>query len=445
MWSGGCAFGRLVAPRPGHRYTPAAVMRTARAGWLAWGVVAALGCVACGGGASVGDREVTRVEAPLAPPVETPQLVVLLVIDQLGSWVFSRYLPLLSPDGFMRHVVDDGAVHHVDFPYASTLTAPGHAGIVTGAAPSVHGVSANETLRDGRIVRIVDDGEHPILGLEGVFASPTVLRSPTVADVLKEETEGRAKVASVSFKARAAILTAGQDPDAVFFYEASVPGFTSSAYYTGDEGLPAWFREWSEEHPPDEMLKPWEPFEEMRVTDVCELDDQPGEGGVGLDATFPHDARNADSPYSTVRYTGLTNEYLLSLAEKTTQALEMGRDDVPDLLVLAVSSTDYIGHAFGAESCEYFDNLWRLDQSLAAFARGLEARGRVSYLVTADHGVARLVERSVADENPAHRLSEAELVALVEARLDEAFGAGDWVAGYAHPFVHLTPEAARTR
>ena len=410
-------------------------------------VLAAFSCalaIACGGADAVGGHPQVPSLGPARPPVEAPRLVVLLVLDQLASWVFVRHLPSLPPDGFIRRMLDRGALHHVDFPYASTLTAPGHAGVVTGTTPSVHGVASNEVYRGDHLVAVVDDGSHPVLGVDGAYASPTILRSPTVADVLRRETAGAAKVASVSFKARAAVLAGGERPDAVWFYEPSLPGFTTSSYYARADDIPSWFHTWTEQHPVDQMLDVWMPFDEERVDRVCGTDAQPGEGGAGLDSAFPHDARDTDAPYSALRYTGLTNDHLLSLAEHTADALEMGRDPVPDFLIVSVSSTDYVGHAFGPESCEYFDNLWRLDRRLAEFADVMDSRGPVSYLLTADHGVARLVERANADGHESHRLQRSEVVETVESRLDETFGSGDWVKGYVHPFLYLS-EAARER
>ncbi len=71
-----------------------------------------------------------------APPPPRPRLGVLLIFDQLPMWLFERYAPLFSPPGFGGL---DGAVHSAWYPYASTETAPGHATIATGSAPSVHG------------------------------------------------------------------------------------------------------------------------------------------------------------------------------------------------------------------------------------------------------------------------------------------------------------------
>ena len=79
---------------------------------------------------------------PPSQASEAPRLVVLVVLDQFGSWVLNEHLPLLPSDSAIRRAYEDGAFHTAEFPYASTQTAPGHASLTTGVTPSVHGIVA---------------------------------------------------------------------------------------------------------------------------------------------------------------------------------------------------------------------------------------------------------------------------------------------------------------
>ena len=116
---------------------------------------------------------------------EHPRLVVLIVLDQLGQWVFDEYLPLLPKDSVLRRMHDTGTVHQGVYSYAHTATAAGHSTIATGVNPSVHGVVANEVYdRKLGIRKTVDDRQHAVIGGEDRFASPSALRTPTVADML---------------------------------------------------------------------------------------------------------------------------------------------------------------------------------------------------------------------------------------------------------------------
>lgn len=88
---------------------------------------------------------------------EAPGLVVLLVIDQFPEWAFEQKLPHLTAGGF-RRLLSEGEWQLGEYPYASTLTAPGHALIGSGEAPAQSGILSNEWWhRDsGKVLKSVE-------------------------------------------------------------------------------------------------------------------------------------------------------------------------------------------------------------------------------------------------------------------------------------------------
>ena len=74
----------------------------------------------------------------------SPALVVIIVIDGLPQEQLVKYRDLYGPGGF-RLLLEDGAwygnAHHG---HAVTLTAPGHASVLTGTYPYRNGIIANE-------------------------------------------------------------------------------------------------------------------------------------------------------------------------------------------------------------------------------------------------------------------------------------------------------------
>ncbi|MEM9188231.1 MAG: alkaline phosphatase family protein [Myxococcota bacterium] len=381
-------------------------------------------------------------EAADIPP--EPRLVVLIVLDQLASWVFARYLPHLPEDGLLRRIAEEGAVHHVDYPYAATATAAGHASIITGRAPYEHGVMANTYWNGTAEVASVDDGEHGVLGADGKHVSPTVLRTPAVTDLLHERTEGAAEIVSLSYKDRGAALTGGRHADLVLFYVPNVEGFTTSSYY-GDS-LPSWFSSWNDANPVRDRITPWQVGDTSWFPPFLGEDAQEGEGGYhGLDNTFPHDPGETERPFHVFRTTPHATDYLIDLARQAVSERNMGADSVLDFLSISVSGTDYVGHFFGPMSWEYADNLRRTDLQLAAFVRELEARGPVSVIVTSDHGVAALPERARNEGIPAGRLFRRTVIDAAEAAAVEILGRGEWVEAFAPPFLYLTPAAEERR
>lgn len=364
-----------------------------------------------------------------------PKLVVLVVLDQFGSWVLSEHLPLLPSDSVIRRAYEDGAFHNAELPYASTQTAPGHASLTTGVSPAVHGIVAN-SVYDPELGsrRTVDDRKHAVLGNPDRFVSPTQLRAQTVADTLSAATDGRAHIVGISMKARAAVLSVGQKPDLAVFYDSVAREMTTSTYYAPKSRLPEWLQDFNKANPVEPLLQTWEPEDADRWAEHFGPDAREGE----MFPSFPHDPREADDPWYAFSGTPESSEYLMAAAYAAVKAKRMGMDEVPDFLALGISGTDIVGHVWGARSWEYADNLARIDRALTRFAKLLEVRGPVAFLLTADHGVADLPERAADEGGSGGRLKANELVMNAERAADEALGEGDWIAGYVSPLLTYT-------
>ena len=86
--------------------------------------------------------------APLKPEASPsfpsrPKLVVVLVIDQFRYDYLMRFRPFFGKGGFNR-LLEGGAVFtDCRYDYATTMTGPGHATLLTGAYPNVHGIIEN--------------------------------------------------------------------------------------------------------------------------------------------------------------------------------------------------------------------------------------------------------------------------------------------------------------
>ncbi len=379
--------------------------------------------------------------APASTSEVAPRLVVLIVVDQLAAWVLDGQLQMLPSDSVIRRAHEDGTSLTAEYPFAATQTAPGHASLTTGAPPAVHGIVANAIYDPERGSRkTVDDRTHAVIGNPDRFISPTQLRAETVADVLHRETGGKARIVSISIKGRSAALPVGQKPTAVVFYDAVARSMTTSRYYVRNGPPPEWLRDFTKANPVDLLLQTWEPTDPTKLETWLGADAVQGE----MYPSFPHDPREAKDPYYAFAGTPEASEYLMAAAYAAVKAERMGVDDVPDLLVVGISGTDLVGHVWGARSWEYADNLQRIDRALTHFVRLVQARGPVSFVLTADHGVAELPERAHAEGRGGGRLARATLIAEAERAADEALGPGTWIAGYVPPLFTYT-EAGRAR
>lgn len=340
----------------------------------------------------------------------------------------------------------EGVFHHrAHLSYAATVTAVGHASLFTGRPPRDHGIVANARWdrRRSKVVAMLDDGEHAVLGVPDRFSSPAALRVESVADALRAERGARARIVGASGKERGAVIPAGQRPDAAIWYEPRARGFTTSSYYAAAE--PRWLARWQKKHPVRGFFDRWVPLEVGRIAALAGPDDAKGEGGFrGLGPTFPHELRRVAKPYEAILATPAGTELLLAVVRRAVKEYRLGEDDVPDLLTISISGTDYAGHVWGPESWEMADNLVRVDGMLGELYDWLDDRGPVAMLITADHGGTPLPESPHAPRG-ARRILDAELLGAVDRGIDAVLGPGDWVQQYIGPYLYLRPDALAQR
>ncbi|HXI20004.1 MAG TPA: alkaline phosphatase family protein, partial [Gemmatimonadales bacterium] len=207
---------------------------------------------------------------------------------------------------------------------------------------------------------------------------------------------------SVSDKDRAAILPIGRARGPVYWFVGD--RFTTSTWYA--DTLPAWVTGWNARRGADRLVgSSWTLL--LPDTDYAEPDDRPFEAG-GRDVTFPHSL-----PQDTVAALRMLSarpwmdSLTLDFALDGVRSLGLGRRSRPDLLVLGLSATDYIGHRWGPGSREMHDQQLRLDRYLGAFLDSLNVlvQGRPLLVVlTADHGVTPYPEAARAEGHDAGRL-----------------------------------------
>lgn len=322
-----------------------------------------------------------------------PKLGVLLIFDQMPSWLMDRYTPFFAGGSFGGL---DGARYDAIYNYAGTETGPGHATLSTCTNPSEHGIAVNTWFQDGKKLYAVDDPAFPTFLSKGGRAeygrSPHMLLQNTLGDALKTDSDGKGKVVTLSHKDRAAILTGGHTADLAVWYDVAQGRYTSSLAYV--EQLPPWLEELGATLPEKTRAEgTWSPLPTPAGLEaLVPKDDRPGESDLaGFDATFPHDIKDIDekNKKSGYRFVPRSMSDLFTLALRAVDEEGLGKDDEPDLLVVSVSTTDVVGHNYGGQSLEQLDTLRRADLEVRRFVAALRARvggDRLVVGLSSDHG-----------------------------------------------------------
>lgn len=372
------------------------------------------------------------VSAP--PSIERPRLVVVLVVDGMPGWQVEGYRDQLGADGLNRFLQRGAWFAEAHYGQALTLTGPGHATILTGAYPRRTGIVGNEWYdpESGELVYCAGDAGHAYIGhrtarLAGT--SPRNLKAESLGDVLRRA-DARSKAIAISGKDRGAILPAGREGTAYMFM-AQTGQFASSTYYMKEH--PAWVTAFNAAKPADRFFKAsWTPLLPEMAYARSLPDGEPWYAPGGRLPKVMGEGHDAPGPrfYASLFQSPFLDALTLDFARAAIRAEALGEDDAPDLLVVSLSSHDYVNHAWSAESRLSHDHVLQVDQLLGGFFRHLDrvvGPGRYLALLTADHGFMPAPEHSRARGRDAGRLDLREARARLEAGLAARFGEGPWV------------------
>ena len=401
---------------------------------------------------------------PVALRAAPPKLAVVIAVDQMRADYLVRFRPYFGEGGFKRLLEGGTVFQDARYRHAITLTAPGHAQILSGAFARDHSIIANEWLdRDTwEQINSVEDRDSPLVGINpgelGPAAalapaktgrSPKNFRTTTVGDALKKLHGADSRVIALSNKDRSAILLGGQRADGAYWDEQGK--FVTSRHYRAE--LPAWVAAFNAEKRPQSFFgQTWDRLLAPAIYDQVQgPDDVVGETvNFGFTRVFPKKVDGGKPALSPAYFDAydaspFCSEVLGAFAQRALVEEKLGQHAATDLLAVSFSGIDYVGHAYGPDSHEVMDAMLRLDRVLAALLDAVDRTVGLKNCVvvlTADHGVSPMPE--VAPGHPAGRIKAADLDAACARALDIAYGplpAGElWVTRDNLAF-HLRPAA----
>ncbi|RXR29925.1 alkaline phosphatase family protein [Sphingobium fluviale] len=378
---------------------------------------------------------ISVVWAGLAPAAAqtapAPKLIVAISVDQFSADLFSQYRGRFGAG--LKKLIDGGAVFPNGYQsHAATETCPGHATILSGRRPGATGIIANSWYgADGKEVYCVYDKGMVVPGRPDKPRGPANLKTTMLGDWLKVRDAG-SRTVSVSGKDRAAIVMAGQNPTATFWWDDDL-GFNTAVKPGGDEvaalapvaGFNAALDSaWTK------ALPSWKPLD-PRCTALDES--RTYAPSLRIDHHVPP-VLTRDSAKSWredkaflgwLRASPLLDKITLDLAGDMLERYKLGQLETTDVLAVSLSATDHIGHRYGNQGPEMCDQMAHLDRALGAFLARID-RLKIPYAVvlTADHGAVDAAER-VADRGvPTGRVMlnlPAALNAMLRSRLSLDF------------------------
>lgn len=312
----------------------------------------------------------------LARTEERPAAVMILVLDGMGLAIWQRFeanLPTLSQ---LHH--DAAWFENTKLNYLPSVTSTGHATVATGTDPRFHGIQANATFD-----RRTGKADAPFAGM-----NPAEYRVATLADLWGLETSGRAKILAIGATPRATIALAG--------HGACTPNGQKIVVAMFDEKSAGWTTNESCFRLPQYLVE------------ASAL-------GLWKDSAASWMGHKVDSGATLLR-SGLFPSFEIDALLKMIGGESVGKDAIPDLLLVNLKTPDYVSHQYGPTSRETEEALHVVDAELGRLLRGLNelvGAGRFVVVVTADHGMP--IESTKPNEG--HQYVQ-DIVAMVHQRFD---------------------------
>ena len=374
------------------------------------------------------------IAVPSAQPVAAPdiRLVLLIAVDQFRYDYLTRFRSEYT-DGFKQLLTQGAVFTNANLEHYPTVTAVGHATMLTGATPSVSGIIGNDWFdreSGATVTSVADTGVKPLGSPTGPAASPQRLLVGTIGDELKiasplaKGAPDKPRVFGVSLKDRSAILPVGRGADAAYWWDTKTGSFVSSTYYFAEP--PAWLRTFNDRKAGDAHAGgSWT----LLATPATVLKQFPSERGAPLyDAIY-------GSPFG--------NELLFDFASELMSQERLGKRNATDLLSVSFSSNDSVGHTHGPYSPQVRDIAIKTDRVIGRLLAQVDKSVGLQHTLvafTTDHGVAPVPEAIREQGLPGGRMSNKELFGPIEQALAAKYGEGKWLMATAGSSPYLNYE-----
>ena len=373
-------------------------------------------------------------QRPNAPAI---RLVLLIAVDQFRYDYLTRFRSDFTA-GFKKLLTDGAVFTNAYLEHYPTVTAIGHATMLSGATPSVSGIIGNDWFdrESGKTVAsVTDNAVKPVGAPDAAAASPRRLLVGTLGDEMKlasgapKGAINAPRAIGLSLKDRSAIMTVGRGADAAYWFDTKTGSFVTSTYYMSEP--PAWMRAFNGRRVADALAgHTWLPLS----------------GQAPVLRQFP---KETDSTlYEAVFGSPFGNQMLLDVAKTVIDEERLGQRGVTDLLTVGFSSNDSVGHTYGPDSPQVRDIAIRTDRAVGELLDHVDKLVGLQHTLvalTSDHGVAPLPESLTQRSLPGGRIANKELFGAIEQALAAHFGPGQWLMATAgsSPYLNYSLIAER--
>lgn len=354
-----------------------------------------------------------------------PKLVVGIMVDELQEEYINLLRHYFTKGGFNRMLNNGVLISNVDYGTPLDATAA-TAMIFTGAAPSVNGISAEETFDRSTLRGVPVFTDPEIMGnYTNQNVSPKALQTTTIADEIRIAGDGFTYAYSIAPEPAQAIIMAGHAGNCgIWLNDANENWATTTYYRDTPEALNYRNRSNHLSHRLDTMS--WTPAAEEKKYSLLPRHI--------LNGSF-HYTFNQNGPDKIQKFKNSPcfNTEITDFAIDHINQYDLGAHDGPDIISLAYSLEPFAYSKNSDNRYELIDSYYKLDRDLNRLFDVIDKKvGLPNTLVFI--AATPAATRSRRDDEkwriPYGEFSTRKAISLLNLYLIAIYGNGNWVEGY---------------
>lgn len=288
-----------------------------------------------------------------------PRLTVVVVVDGMDVTNLQRLRPYWAPGGF-RTIMEKGAsgmCRYEHLVYGGDETT---ATLMTGTLPASHGysMSAYFSRSDRATHSILEDLQAKGIGTS-LRISPRSINTPTLTDMIRLRYGQHAQLYAIGIHPETTVLMAGHSANGCCWIEAAQNRWSTTSFYS--QGLPGT----ADDHNSNGRFR--------------EIASQIWRPSMPLDLYSSPTAQELKKGFSysgaaTLDRSPVANELVVDLALRLQEAKRLGEDQVPDMLLLELTTTTPAAVSDRIQTAEQEDIYLRLNEQLGTLIQTLRSR-----------------------------------------------------------------------
>lgn len=385
--------------------------------------------------------------AALCP--EKPKLVLLIVVDNLNSQQVEIVRNQCDAKGFNRLFGHGTQLTDAYYDAGGNFAGKNLATLFTGAPAATHGIVAKQWI-DSFSHKKIDAiyGEVPPNGVFDTLAVPHngALLCSTIANEIRKIYNNKAKIFSIGFDPQMLIWSSGTLAGEPFLWLDPRTGKAKTANVTSKETL-KWVKEFNDKDIASlYRTKIWAPrkdiseYHQMRFFPETMSKDKFYYNLSSTKAGKPVFSSVLGSPYG--------NDLIRDLAAYALTYEDMGKDDVPDVMLVQFTATPALGRKLQPLDPETEDLLLGLDANIASLLQlvdGTVGMDNTLVVFTSAQGAYDVANTDSPQWGERGFVSLRRATALLNLYLMALHGQAAWVKNYAPGAVYLDHDLAESK